>query len=135
MNPQEKRAYEIFEEWAKGKNLEIRDCKRKGKGYDYETEDASGKKTTYEVKGSKHENAIPDLHENEVVNGKHLKADFLFVVGNVLKEGKEVIYLIPRHVLKPDNFRLNPRTYRIVYFQNKKVMGELGVHVRNAEKL
>ena len=53
---------------------------------------------------------------SEFDNNKRLKADFLFVVGNILKKGKEVKYLIPREEIKPDNLRLL-QTYNLRCFQ------------------
>jgi poly(3-hydroxybutyrate) depolymerase len=125
MNEVEKKSYEIFKKWAKSQGLQItKDYtlkKKEAKGYDFEAKNQNGEITTYEVKGSKHKNAIPDLRDSEFEN-KKLKADFLFVVGNI-QRGKEVIYKIPRDAIKPEN--LSPKKYYFIRrFQNKKVMEE-----------
>lgn len=119
MNEQERRGYELFERWVLKNGMTFERCKGSGVGYDYKVTDRNGKVESYEVKGSKHVRAIPDLFWTEVDAKKRtLKANYLFITGNILEPGKEVHYRIARKKFKPDNF--TPRqTWHVSRFQNK----------------
>jgi hypothetical protein len=117
MNEQEKRGYLLFEKWVLKNGMKFERCK--GKGYDYIVTDREGRKRTYEVKGSKKIRAIPDMFYSEVDEKTlTLVANYLFVVGNILKEGNEIYYRIARNDFKPENFRPK-KTWHVSKFQNK----------------
>jgi hypothetical protein len=123
---QEKTAYEIFENWAKNNGFKIKDMRYAGIGYDYKIIDNEGKLITFEIKGSKRINSIPDMSVAEFDQNKRLKADFLFVINNIHEKGKEIIFKIPRNSIKPENLLLK-QTYRIERFQNKKIMKQFRI--------
>jgi hypothetical protein len=120
MNEQERRGYELFEKWVLANGMTFERCKHSGVGYDYTVIDKNGKRGSYEVKGSKHIRAIPNLFLTEVDEKTHmLKADFLFVTGNIL--AKDIVqYRIPRKAFKPENFRQR-QTWHVARFQNKNM--------------
>lgn len=125
MNEVEKKSYEIFKRWVDDKGMKItKDYtlnREERKGYDFEVRNQNGEILKFEVKGSTHKNAIPDLRDSEVENRK-LKADFLFVVGNLFQKGeKEIKYKISKDKIKPENFVLR-KSYYIRRFQNQKNM-------------
>ena len=110
-----------FIKWV-GKRGKITDTSRDGVGYDFKVKWHKMRLIeTYEVKGSSKTHKIPDMSIREFNNKGILKADWLFVVGNVNKKGKEVIYKIPRKAIKKDNLKLK-QAYHIAKFQNKKTM-------------
>lgn len=118
----EKLAINFFKNWVEKQGLELRDTQRSGVGYDFEVTGVDGSIKKYEVKGTTKEMKIPNMSLNEF-DDKIMKADFLFVVGNIHEEGREVCYAIPREAIKPENLELK-QTYRIARFQNQQKMGQ-----------
>jgi hypothetical protein len=106
-------------DWAEKQQITVKPTSREGVGYDYEFNYPNGKVQKIEVKGTKGIDKIPDISSREFDN-KILKADFLFVVGNVLDE-KKVLYKIPRQAIGNDNLLLK-ESYQICKFQNRKNM-------------
>ncbi len=112
----------IFKEWV-GNKGEITNTSRVGVGYDFEVKWLdTGLVEKYEVKGTTKILKIPDMSIVEFDDNQSLKADYLFVVGNVLDIGNEVLYKIPRNALSPENLKLK-QTYHIRLFQNRNKMG------------
>ncbi len=118
----EKLGIECFIKWVESQGGKLENCSRKGVGYDFEVIRPNSIKGSYEVKGTKKELNIPDMSVNEF-DKKVLKADWLFVVGNVHKNGEEKCYKIPREALKKENLKLK-QTYHIRLFQNRSKMGK-----------
>jgi len=116
-NEAELRSIEFVKRWAEKKGITVRKPSSKGAGYDLEFVHPDGGVEKIEVKGSSKVYSIPDMRVSEF-EGKSLKADFLYVVGNVLSPGEEHLYVIPRGALKPENLRLR-QTYFISRFQTK----------------
>lgn len=86
MNGQEKLGYKLFEKWAKPKGQTFE--RSNALGYDDIVIDKDGSRWKSEVKNSKRHT---------------LKADFLFVTGNILELGEEVHFCIHRKTLNHRN--------------------------------
>jgi len=111
-----------FKNWV-GNNGEINDTSRLGVGYDFKVKwKDTGLEETFEVKGTSKTLKIPDMSIVEFDDKHKLKADYLFVVGNVYNPGEEVFYKIPRVALTKDNLKMK-QSYHIRLFQNQKKMG------------
>jgi hypothetical protein len=119
-NKPEVEAMQFVRKWAKSKGIDPIDVSHSGRGYDYQFKHEDGKIEKVEVKGVSKSYGIPDMRVNEFRN-KRLKADYLFVVGNVATHRKRRVYKIPRNAIKPKNLILL-QTYRITRFQGKKNM-------------
>jgi len=68
-----------------------------------------------EVKGTEKKFSIPDMIETEFTRNLTLIATHLYVVGNLKKDKKPVLYIIPRVALKKEHFRVK----RIIHFRKK----------------
>jgi len=113
----------LFKKWV-GEKGEIFDTSRHGVGYDFKVKwNDTGIEETFEVKGTTKIMKIPDISIREFDSDKNLKADYLFVAGNLSNPGQEIIYVIPRKALTNENLKLK-QTYHIRLFQNKKKMGQ-----------
>jgi hypothetical protein len=123
----EKLGESAFKSWAKKEGaIEIIPKSRNGVGYDFKVKwkdrrNNRKKIGTFEVKGTKRKLGIPDMSVNEFKNYK-LKADFIFVAGNVFGPGENILYKIPRKALTRKNLKLK-KTYHIKLFQNEREMG------------
>ncbi len=112
-----------FKNWV-GDRGEILNTSRDGVGYDCKVKwKDTGLAETYEIKGTAKVLKIPDMSVVEFDESHRLKADFLFVAGNVFETGKEVLFKIPREALTEENLKLK-QTYHIRLFQNQKKMGK-----------
>ena len=126
-NPQEDGAIRFVKKWAATQKppIRIRDHQNEGKGYDLDFVYGNRRIEKIEVKGTKYEYKIPDIDVRNFRN-KRLIADFLMVVGNVLTEGHEVLYRIPRSAINPRSLELKGR-YHVRRFANRKNMSKYRV--------
>gem|GEM_PF-4260101 len=113
----------VFKKWI-GERGEIFDTSRHGVGYDFKVKwNDTGLEETFEVKGTAKIMKIPDMSIREFDSDKRLRADYLFVAGNLFNSGQEILYKIPREAMSEENLKLK-QTYHIRLFQNKKKMGK-----------
>ena len=107
-------------QWAKKRKIKVTPTHRDGVGYDLKFEYPDGSVEKIEVKGSRKPHAIPDMRVSEFEKFE-LKADYMYVVGNVLAKGNERLYRIPKSAIKAEHLSLR-QTYHIRRFQGRKNM-------------
>lgn len=125
MRGTEKLATDFFKKWVERKHGEWKDVSRKGVGYDYVVKWKSGKLEKYEVKGSVHDEGIPDLHSQNFTKRKRLRADYLFVVTAAKKSGRKVWSRIPRRAIRFEDlvdkisYRMRRKAYLLRTYRMK----------------
>ncbi len=127
----EQKAIKYFKKWVLSldKHAKMTDTSREGVGYDFLITWNNGKKEKFEIKGTRKLHKIPDMSINEFDKTKRLKADFLFVVGNLEEHNRPVFYKIPKNRIAPENLSLK-QTYEIKRFQNRKNMSSYLIQTR-----
>lgn len=95
----------IVESYLRKKNWIVtkrKDVKKDNVGFDFKAE--KGEETRFiEVKSTKYEFKVPDLHETEFIGDPHngaMKATHLYVVGNLRKEHTPILNILPTSVIK-----------------------------------